>query len=221
MVVAEAAAELVLDSKTNYELYKYLILQRMKKGLIITIAVVAAILLWGATGYNSLVSMEENVENQWAQVESQYQRRSDLIPNLVSTVKGYATHEKATLSEVIEARSKATQITVDAKDLTPEKLAEFQKAQGELGAALGRLMAISESYPDLKANEQFLGLQAQLEGTENRITVARNRFNDAAKEYNVKIRKFPKNILAGIMGFDKRPYFQAEEGSEKAPKVEF
>ncbi|WP_287828933.1 LemA family protein [Bacteroides sp.] len=193
----------------------------MKKGLIITIAVVAAILLWGATGYNSLVSMEENVENQWAQVESQYQRRSDLIPNLVSTVKGYATHEKATLSEVIEARSKATQITVDAKDLTPEKLAEFQKAQGELGAALGRLMAISESYPDLKANEQFLGLQAQLEGTENRITVARNRFNDAAKEYNVKIRKFPKNILAGIMGFDKRPYFQSEEGSEKAPKVEF
>lgn len=193
----------------------------MKKGLIITLAVVIALLLWGTTGYNSMVSLEENVENQWSQVETQYQRRSDLIPNLVNTVKGYAAHEKETLSGVIEARSKATQMQVNAKDLTPEKLAEFQKAQGELGAALGRLLALSESYPDLKANEQFTGLQAQLEGTENRIAVARNRFNDAAKEYNVRIRKFPKNILAGILGFDKRPYFQAEEGTQKAPSVEF
>lgn len=193
----------------------------MKKGLIITIAIVVALGLWGITGFNSLVSMEENVENQWAQVETQYQRRADLIPNLVNTVKGYASHEKETLTGVIEARSKATQMTVNAKDLTPEKLAKFQAAQGQLGAALGRLMALSESYPDLKANEQFMGLQAQLEGTENRIAVARKNFNDAAKAYNVKIRKFPKNILAGMFGFDKRPYFEADAGSEKAPQVEF
>lgn len=193
----------------------------MKKGLIIFIAVLVALLVWGVSGYNGLVSREEGVDNQWAQVETQYQRRADLIPNLVSTVKGYAAHEQETLTGVIEARSKATQMTIDPKNLTPEKLAEFQAAQGQLGSALGRLLALSESYPDLKASEQFIGLQAQLEGTENRIAVARKNFNDTAKEYNVAIRKFPKNILAGILGFDKKPYFAAAEGSEKAPEVKF
>lgn len=193
----------------------------MKKGLIIFIAVLAALLIWGVSGYNGLVSKEEGVDNQWAQVETQYQRRADLIPNLVSTVKGYAAHEQETLTGVIDARSKATQMTIDPKNLTPEKLAEFQAAQGQLGSALGRLLALSESYPDLKASEQFIGLQAQLEGTENRIAVARKNFNDTAKEYNVAIRKFPKNILAGILGFDKKPYFAAAEGSEKAPEVKF
>ena len=193
----------------------------MKKGALITIAIVVAILLWGVTGYNSLVGLEESVNNQWSQVETQYQRRSDLIPNLVNTVKGYATHEKSTLTEVVEARSKATQMTVDPRTLTPEKLAEFQQVQGELSSALGKLLAIRENYPDLKANDQFIALQAQLEGTENRITVARGNFNNSSKEYNVKIRRFPKNILAAIFGFDKRPYFEADVGSERAPQVEF
>ena len=160
----------------------------MKKGLIIFIAVLVALLVWGVSGYNGLVSREEGVDNQWAQVETQYQRRADLIPNLVSTVKGYAAHEQETLTGVIEARSKATQMTIDPKNLTPEKLAEFQAAQGQLGSALGRLLALSESYPDLKASEQFIGLQAQLEGTENRIAVARKNFNDTAKE----ARKHPR-----------------------------
>lgn len=193
----------------------------MKKGVIIVIAILAVLVIWAISGYNGLVAQEESVENQWAQVETQYQRRADLIPNLVNTVKGYASHEKETLTGVIEARSKATQITVDAKNLTPEKLAEFQAAQGQLSSALGKLLALSESYPDLKANEQFMGLQAQLEGTENRIAVARKNFNDTAKEFNVAIRKFPKNILAGLFGFDKRPYFAAAEGSEQAPTVQF
>ena len=193
----------------------------MKKGVLITIAIAVAIALWGITGYNGLIGFEEGVENQWAQVEAQYHRRADLIPNLVSTVKGYAGHEKSTFTEVIEARSKATQLTVDPKTLTPEKLAEFQQVQGELSSALGKLLAIRENYPDLKANEQFIALQAQLEGTENRITVARGNFNNAAKEYNVRIRRFPKNILASMFGFDKRPYFEAEAGSERAPQVEF
>ena len=194
----------------------------MKKVTIIAIvAVVAIIAFWAISGYNSLVGMDENVSNQWANVETQYQRRADLIPNLVNTVKGYAAHEKETLEGVMAARSQATQIKVDPTDLTPEKLAEYQKAQGQLATALGRLLAITENYPDLKANQNFLELQAQLEGTENRINVARKNFNDAAKIYNTTIRRFPKNILAGMFGFDKRAYFEAAEGAEQAPQVQF
>ena len=194
----------------------------MKKvTIIIIVAVVAIIAIWAVSGYNSLVGMDENVSNQWADVETQYQRRADLIPNLVNTVKGYAAHEKETLEGVIAARSQATQIKVDPTDLTPEKLAEYQKAQGQLATALGKLLAITENYPDLKANQNFLELQAQLEGTENRINVARKNFNDAAKTYNTTIRRFPKNILAGIFGFDKRAYFEATEGAEQAPQVQF
>ena len=194
----------------------------MKKvTIIILVAVVAIITFWAISGYNSLVSMDENVSNQWANVETQYQRRADLIPNLVNTVKGYAAHEKETLEGVIAARSQATQIKVDPTDLTPEKLAEYQKAQGQLATALGKLLAITENYPDLKANQNFLELQAQLEGTENRINVARKNFNDAAKAYNTAIRRFPKNILAGMFGFDKRAYFEAAEGAEQAPQVQF
>ena len=194
----------------------------MKKvTIIILVAVVAIIAFWAISGYTSLVSMDENVSNQWANVETQYQRRADLIPNLVNTVKGYAAHEKETLEGVIAARSQATQIKVDPTDLTPEKLAEYQKAQGQLATALGKLLAITENYPDLKANQNFLELQAQLEGTENRINVARKNFNDAAKTYNTAIRRFPKNILAGMFGFDKRAYFEAAEGAEQAPQVQF
>ncbi|WP_302458358.1 LemA family protein [Mediterranea massiliensis] len=194
----------------------------MKKvTIIILVAVVAIIAFWAISGYNSLVGMDENVSNQWANVETQYQRRADLIPNLVNTVKGYAAHEKETLEGVITARSQATQIKVDPTDLTPEKLAEYQKAQGQLATALGKLLAITENYPDLKANQNFLELQAQLEGTENRINVARKNFNDAAKAYNTAIRRFPKNILAGMFGFDKRAYFEAAEGAEQAPQVQF
>lgn len=194
----------------------------MKKvTIIIIVAVVAVIAIWAISGYNSLVGMDENVSNQWANVETQYQRRADLIPNLVNTVKGYAAHERETLESVIAARSQATQIKVDPTDLTPEKLAEYQKAQGQLATALGKLLAITENYPDLKANQNFLELQAQLEGTENRINVARKNFNDAAKAYNTAIRRFPKNILAGMFGFDKRAYFEAAEGAEQAPQVQF
>lgn len=193
----------------------------MKKSTIIWIALAAIIVIWGISGYNSLVGMEEGVDNKWSNVETQYQRRADLIPNLVCTVKGYAAHEKETLEGVIAARSKATQLTVNAEDLTPEKLAEYQKAQGAVTSALGKLLALTENYPDLKANQQFLELQAQLEGTENRITVARKEFNDAAKNYNTGIRRFPKNLLAGLFGFERRPYFEAQEGAEVAPKVEF
>lgn len=193
----------------------------MKKSTIIVLAVIAIVVFFGISMYNGLVTSEENVNSQWANVETQYQRRADLIPNLVNAVKGYAKHEKETLEGVIAARSQATQIKVDSKDLTPEKLAEYQKAQGAVTSALGKLLAITENYPDLKANQNFLELQAQLEGTENRITVARKNFNDAAQAYNTSIRRFPKSIFASMFGFDKRPYFDAEEGADKAPKVEF
>ena len=174
----------------------------MKKSVIILIAVVAVIIIWAISAYNGLVSMDENVSSQWANVETQYQRRADLIPNLVNTVKGYASHEKETLEGVVEARSKATQIKVDANDLTPEKLAEYQKAQGAVTSALGKLLAITENYPDLKANQNFLELQAQLEGTENRINVARKNFNDAAQAYNTSIRRSPKcQSLSSVFGF--------------------
>lgn len=193
----------------------------MKKSTIIVVAVIAVLIIAGITSYNGLVSKQETVGSAWSNVENQYQRRSDLIPNLVNTVKGYATHEKETFQSVTEARAKATQMTVDINDLTPEKLQAYQKAQGEVGSALGRLLAISENYPDLKANENFKELQAQLEGTENRISVERRNFNEAARIYNTSIRKFPLNIFAAIFGFDKRPYFEAEEGTEKAPEVKF
>lgn len=193
----------------------------MKRSTIIILVIVAAVAIWAISAYNSMVKMEEGVESAWAQVENVYQRRADLIPNLVATVKGYAAHESETLEGVIAARSKATQITVDPQDLSAEALKKYQAAQGELGAALGKLLAITENYPDLKANQNFLELQSQLEGTENRITVERQKFNNVAKEYNTGIRKFPKNILAGMFGFERKAYFEANEGADKAPVVEF
>ena len=193
----------------------------MKKSIIIILAVVAVIVIWAVSMYNGLVTMDESVNSQWANVETQYQRRADLIPNLVNTVKGYASHEKETLEGVVEARSKATQMQVNANDLTPEKLAEYQKAQGAVTSALGKLLAITENYPDLKANQNFLELQAQLEGTENRINVARTNFNNAAQAYNTAIRRFPKSLFASMFGFDKHAYFEAAEGTETAPTVSF
>lgn len=187
----------------------------------IVFIVLAVIVVWGIGAYNSLVKNEEGVKSAWSQVENVYQRRADLIPNLVATVKGYATHESATLEGVVEARAKATQMTVNVDDLSEEKIAEFQKAQGELGSALGRLMAITEAYPDLKANENFRDLQAQLEGTENRIAVERKAYNQVAQEYNTSIRVFPRNIIASVFGFKVKGYFEAEEGAQTAPKVEF
>ena len=194
---------------------------KLSKSLIGIIAAVVIIGGWAVSAYNSMVGEQEKATTAFANVQSAYQRRADLIPNLVETVKGYAAHEKETLEGVVNARSKATQMTVDPENLTPEKLQEYQKAQGELGAALGRLIAISESYPDLKANENFRDLQVQLEGTENRINEARNKFNSVVQNYNVVIRSFPKNILAGLFGFDKMAKFEAEAGAEKAPEVKF
>ena len=193
----------------------------MKKSTIILIAAIAAVAMWAISAYNGMVKMDESVSTAWSNVENQYQRRADLIPNLVNTVKGYAAHEKETFEAVVSARSKATQMTVDADNLTPEKLQEYLKAQGEIGAALGRLLAITENYPELKANENFKELQAQLEGTENRISVERRNFNEVARSYNTAIRTFPKSLLAGMFGFEKRPYFEAEEGANKAPEVKF
>lgn len=194
---------------------------KKNKGLIITIVVIVLVALWGILSYNGLVGMDENVSNQWANVETQYQRRSDLIPNLVNTVKGYAKHESQTLEAVMAARSQATQVKIDPSNCTPQQLAAYQKAQGDVTTALGKLLAITENYPDLKANQNFLELQSQLEGTENRINVARKDFNDSAKEYNTSLRRFPRNIIASMFGFEKRNYFEAETGAEKAPKVEF
>lgn len=193
----------------------------MKKGWIIAIAIVAVLVIWFATGYNSLVKQEEGVKTAWSQVENQYQRRSDLIPNLVNTVKGYASHESETLEGVVAARARATQTTIDADNLTPEAIEKYQAAQGELTAALGRLLMIQENYPDLKANQNFLELQAQLEGTENRIAVARKDFNEKARAYNVAVRRFPANLVAGMFGFEQKPYFESSEGSEAAPQVTF
>lgn len=193
----------------------------MKKSTIAIIALIAIVAIWGISGYNGLVTMDEKVSTEWSNVETQYQRRADLIPNLVSTVKGYASHEKETLEGVIAARSQATQIKVAADDLTPEKLAEYQKAQGAVTSALGKLLAISESYPDLKANQNFLELQAQLEGTENRIAVARKDFNAAAQQYNVSVRRFPANLVARMFGFGQKPYFESAEGAAAAPQVTF
>jgi LemA protein len=193
----------------------------MKKSTIIILAVIAVVAVWAVTGYNRLVKADEAVSTAWSNVENQYQRRADLIPNLVNTVKGYAAHEKETLDAVVAARTRATQVAVDAENLTPEMLQEYQKAQNEVGTALGRLIAIAEAYPDLKANANFLELQAQLEGTENRISVERRNFNEVAKKYNTSIRTFPRNLLAGMFGFEKRPYFKAQEGVENVPVVQF
>ena len=197
----------------------------MKKNGMITLAVIVAVALalffWCKNSYNRMVTAEEGVGAAWAQVENVYQRRADLIPNLVATVKGYAKHESETLEGVIEARSKATQVTVNPENLSPESLEKFNKAQGELSSALGRLLMIAENYPDLKANENFRDLQAQLEGTENRITTERMKFNESARGYNTMIRKFPNNILASIFNFETKGYFQAQEGAATAPKVEF
>ena len=193
----------------------------MKRNTIIIIAAIVAIVGYCMSSYNTLVGQDEAVGTAWSNVENQYQRRVDLIPNLVNTVKGYASHEKETFEAVASARAKATQTTVDIDDLTPEKIAAYQKAQGELGSALGRLLAITENYPELKANENFKELQAQLEGTENRISTERHKFNEVAKTYNTSIRRFPKNIIASMFGFEKRPYFEAQEGAEKAPEVKF
>ena len=187
----------------------------------IILGVVAVIALWAISSYNGLVGQEEDMEKYWANVEAQYDRRANLVPNLVNVVKGYAKHEQETLDKVVSARAKATQITVDPTNLTAESLKKYQEAQGELGSALGKLLAITENYPDLKANENFLQLQDQLEGTENRITVERKTFNEVAQTYNSAIRQFPGNILAGMFGFERKPYFEAESGAEKAPKVEF
>lgn len=195
----------------------------MKKALpwIVVLGVLAIIVLWGVGRYNDIVTAEESVETAWSQVENQYQRRADLIPNLVETVKGYAAHESETLENVMAARAKATQVVVDPANATAEQLAEFQAAQGELGQALGRLMAVAEAYPDLKANQNFMALQSQLEGTENRIAVARNNFNEEARAYNTMIRRFPANIVASIFGFEKKAYFEAQQGAEIAPAVQF
>ena len=196
----------------------------MKKGLTVLIIVAAILLggfLWVKNAYNQMVVSDESVQAAWAQVENVYQRRADLIPNLVETVKGYAAHESATLENVVAARAKATQVTVDPSDLTPEALAQFNQAQGELSAALGRLLLIKESYPELKANQNFLELQAQLEGTENRIATERMKFNEAAQAFNTGIRRFPDNIIASMFGFEKKAYFEAQAGAETAPKVEF
>lgn len=194
----------------------------MKKSSIIIIAVIAAIVaIWAITGYNGLVNKDESVANSWANVEAAYQRRADLIPQLVNTVKGYANHEKSTLDAVVSARTKATQMTLNADDLTEENIQKFQEAQGEVGAALSRLLAITENYPDLKANENFSELHAQLEGTENRINEVRKTYNASVKEYNVSVRKFPNNILAGMFGFERKSEFKADEGASKAPEVNF
>ena len=191
------------------------------KTLWIIIAVVLVLFFWVRGVYNSMVTQDESVKTAWSQVENQYQRRLDLIPNLVNTVKGYASHERATLEGVINARANATKTTIDPTNLNEETMKQFQAAQGELSSALSRLMVVVERYHDLKANQNFMELQAQLEGTENRISVERKRFNEVAQKYNTNIRSFPTNILAGMFGFQPKAYFAAESGAEKAPTVEF
>jgi len=192
----------------------------MKRLKIVLIALVSAF-LFSSCGYNKMVEMDEQVTASWAQVENVYQRRADLIPNLVNTVKGYAAHEQETLTGVIEARSKATSVNIDPTNMNPQMLQQFNQAQEGLSSALSKLMVVVERYPDLKANQNFLDLQAQLEGTENRITVERMKFNQTTQGYNAYIRKFPRVIYAGWFGFEKKTYFEAQQGSEKAPEVQF
>ncbi len=197
----------------------------MKKGrniwIVLLVVIVGLLALSAYRGYNGMVTRSEQVTAQWGNVETQYQRRADLIPNLVSTVKGYAEFERETLEAVINARAKASSVQVNAENLTPEALQQFQEAQNGVSGALGRLLVVIERYPDLKANQNFMDLQSQLEGTENRISTERRKFNEVAQFYNTFIRLFPRNIWAGLFGFDKKPYFEAAEGSDKAPQVQF
>ncbi len=196
----------------------------MKKGTLVLVVLLGILLIGGCMTCNlqkTLVSTDENVKSKWGEVQNQYQRRADLVPNLVNTVKGAANFEQKTLTDVINARAKATSIQVNPDNLTPEKLREFQSAQGELSQALGRLMVVSEQYPELKANQNFLALQDQLEGTENRITVARKNYNEAVQGYNVSVRTFPNNIVAGMLGFAPKGMFEADAGAQKAPQVQF
>ncbi len=192
----------------------------MKKSLVVLFLAVSGLFLSGC-GYNRMVELEEQVTSQWSQVENVYQRRADLIPNLVNTVRGYADHEQETFVEVVEARAKATSVNVDADNLSPQAIEQFNQAQAGLTSALSRLMVVVEQYPDLKANQNFLDLQAQLEGTENRIAVERRKFNEVSQSYNAYIRKFPQMIYAGWFGFEKKDYFEAQPGSEQAPEVQF
>ena len=193
----------------------------MKRTNLIILGLIATVFLFSGCGYNSMVKLDEKVSAQWAQVENVYQRRADLIPNLVNTVKGYANFEKDVLTAVTEARAKATSVNVDASKLSPESIQQFQQAQGQLSSSLSKLLVVVEKYPDLKANQNFLELQAQLEGTENRIKVERGRFNEVTQEYNSTIRTFPNNITSGMFGFSKKGYFEAEKGAEKVPEVKF
>jgi LemA protein len=196
----------------------------MKKGLIILGVIVLFVFIlisWGTRKYNSMVTMQESVTSQWGNVETQYQRRADLIPNFVNTVKGAAEFEQSTLTQVIEARAKATQVTIDPTNMTAENMQQFQQAQGEVSSALSRLMVVVEKYPELRATQNFRDLQVELEGTENRISVERRKFNEVGLSYNTYIRRFPQNLLAGMFGFTAKPYFDAQEGADKAPEVKF
>ena len=193
----------------------------MKKLKYIILIAIVGVFTLSSCGYNSMVNKQESVTAQWAQVQNAYQRRADLIPNLVSTVKGYASHEQETFTAVIEARSRATQVNINSEDLTEEGIQQYQKAQEQVSSSLSRLLVTVESYPELKANENFLALQDQLEGTENRISVERNRFNETAKDYNQYIRQFPRVIYAGMFGFKKKGYFEADAGAQSAPVVDF
>lgn len=188
---------------------------------IVFLAIAAVVVIWGISAYNGLVNMDEGAQTEWANVETQYQRRADLIPNLVNTVKGYAAHESETLQAVVEARAKATGISIDPSNISASQMAAFQEAQDGMSSALSRLLVTVEKYPDLKANENFMELQAQLEGTENRISVARRDYNEVSRKYNTALRAFPKNIIAGMFGFEKRAYFEASEKSSQAPDVQF
>lgn len=196
-------------------------MKKLLKYLMMAVVALLAMSSLSSCNYNSLVEKQQNVDQQWAQVENQYQRRADLIPNLVNTVKGYASHESETFEKVTEARAKATSITLNADELTEENLAKFQAAQNELSQALKSLLAVQEAYPDLKANENFMNLQTQLEGTENRISTERMRYTEAVRDYNTAIKKFPTMIYAGWFGFKEKPQFKAEAGAEKAPEVKF
>ncbi|MBQ2878723.1 MAG: LemA family protein [Bacteroidaceae bacterium] len=193
----------------------------MKKSTIIVIAILAVVVIWAISAYNGMVTLEESVSKAWSDVETTYQRRADLIPNLVNTVKGYATHESNTFQEVAAVRAKATQMTIPAEELTEENMRKFSQTMGEMNSALSRLIAISESYPELKASENFSELQAQIEGTENRINEARKKYNASVKDYNIAVRRFPGNIIAGIFGFHKKAEFKSNEGAEIAPEVSF
>jgi len=203
-------------------------INKMKKGCLIALViagilvlVVIGIISWGTKVYNGLVTMQESVTSQWGNVETAYQRRADLIPNFVNTVKGAANFEQTTLTQVIEARAKATSVTIDPTKMTAENMQQFQQAQGQVSSALSRLMVVVEQYPELKATQNFRDLQVELEGTENRISVERRKFNEVAQVYNTNIRRFPQNFLAGIFGFQSKPYFEATAGAEKAPEVTF